>query len=116
MIFSEYLKSVFDYKFSDERVSAVLARRGLDGDVELSSVSEKDIDLATADLYVLLTNIVSGGGKKVQKGNRSVSDRSYSINGYDRRNFLEIANRLYAKWGEKTSVVSSARFVHLKGD
>ena len=32
------------------------------------------------------------------------------------RNFLEIANRLYAKWGEKTSVVSSARFVHLKGD
>lgn len=116
MTLSEYLKGSFDFKFTDANILAVLARRGLDATQPLETVDEKSIDLATADLYLLLANVVSGGGKKVQKGNRSVSERSYQFGVYDRRAFVEMANKLYDKWGEKHLKFSPARFVYLKGD
>ena len=115
MTISEYLKGSFDFTFSDVNITAVLTRRGLTADAPLETVDEKSIDLATADLYMILANVVSGGGRRVQKGNRSVSERTYQFWAYDRRDFRAAANRLYAKWGETTST-SSARFIHLKGD
>ena len=84
-------------------------------DTLLESVDERSIDLAKADLYMILANVVSGGGRRVQKGNRSVSERTYQFGVYDRRDFRAMANKLYAKWGEVAST-SSARFIHLKGD
>lgn len=116
MTLSEYLKGSFDYKFSDANILAVLTRRGLDATQPLETVDERDIDLAMADLYLILANVVSGGGKKVQKGNRSVSERSYDVVTYDRREFRKMANQLYKKWGEKASISASARFTHLRGD
>jgi len=116
MTISEYLKGIFDFKFSDENILAVLTRRGVDATQPLDNVDEKSIDLATADLYVILANVVSGGGKRVQKGNRSVSERSYQFGVYDRRSFMNTANKLYAKWGEITAYPSSVRFTHIKGD
>lgn len=116
MTLSEYIKGSFDFKFTDANISAVLTRRALTPEADLETVSERDMDLAKADLYLILANVVSGGGKKVQKGNRSVSERTYQFGVYDRRAFREMANQLYSKWGENTSVTSSARFIHLKGD
>lgn len=116
MTISEYLKGSFDFSFSDGNIKSVLARRGLSPDTPLDNMGEKDIDLATADLYMVLASAASGGGKRVQKGNRSVSERSYQFGAHDRRAFRDAANLLYAKWGEIDSVPSSAIFVHLKGD
>jgi hypothetical protein len=116
MTISEFLKGSFDFTFSDANILTVLTRRGLTADTPLESVDEKSIDLVQADLYMILANAVSGGGRRVQKGNRSVSERTYQFGVYDRRAFREMANHLYAKWGESASVSSSARFVHLRGD
>lgn len=116
MTISEYLKGSFDFKFSDANISSVLTRRGLEADTLLENVDEKSIDLATADLYIILANVVSGGGRRVQKGNRSASERTYQFGVYDRRAFREMANMLYAKWGVAESVSSSAVFVHIRGD
>lgn len=116
MTISEYLKGSFDFKFSEANLLSVLTRREILPTSDLSSVSEKDIDLATADLYMILANVVSGGGKRVQKGNRSVSERSYTFGVYDRRAFRNMANQLYVKWGEIAEMDSPAVFVHIKGD
>lgn len=115
MTISEFLKGSFDFAFTDANILAVLTRRGLTTDTPLEDVDEKSIDLVQADLYMILANAVSGGGRRVQKGNRSVSERTYQFSVYDRRDFRAMANKLYAKWGETTST-SSARFIHLKGD
>ena len=115
MTISEYLKGSFDFTFTDANISAVLTRRGLTADTPLENVDERNIDLVQADLYMILANVVSGGGRRVQKGNRSVSERTYQFGVYDRRDFRAMANKLYAKWGE-TASTSSARFIHLKGD
>ena len=115
MTISEFLKGSFDFTFSDANILTVLTRRGISADEPFENVSENIRDLATADLYMILANVVSGGGRRVQKGNRSVSERTYQFGVYDRRDFRAMANKLYAKWGETTST-SSARFIHLKGD
>ena len=115
MTISEYLKGSFSYTFSDANIASVLTRRGLTADKPLEDVDEKSIDLAQADLYMILANVVSGGGKRVQKGNRSVSERSYQFGVYDRREFRAMADRLYSKWGESITQ-SPAVFIHLRGD
>lgn len=116
MTISEYLKGSFDFQFKDANILAVLTRRGLNADADLKDVDERSIDLAMADLYMILANVISGGGKRVQKGNRSVSERDYKFGVYDRRDFRAMANMLYAKWGEESQIEPSAVFVHLRGD
>lgn len=115
MTIEEHLRGSFDFKFSDANIATALASHGIALGTEYESVSEKDRDLAKADLYMILANVVSGGGKKVQKGNRSVSERNYQFGVYDRRAFQKQANRLYLKWG--ISVVSpSVKFVRFYGN
>lgn len=115
MTIEEYLRGSFDFQFSDANLASVLASRGIDATSEIHDVSEKDRDLAKADLYIILSNVVSGGGRRVTKGNRSVSERVYQFGVYDRRNFVNQANLLYAKWGEK-KVTSSVKFVKFYGN
>lgn len=116
MTISEFLKGSFDFSFSDANILAVLTRRGLTADSPLADVDDRSIDLVTADLYMILANVVSGGGKRVQKGNRSVTERNYTFGAYDRRDFRAMANKLYLKWGENASSSSPVQFIHLKGD
>jgi len=116
MTISEYLQGSFDFTFSDANINAVLTRRGIAAETPIEDVGEKNMDLATADLYMILANVVSGGGKRVQKGNRSVSERTYQFSIYDRRDFRAMANKLYMKWGEESIVPASVRFLHLRGD
>lgn len=111
MTISEYLKGSFDFKFSDLNITSVLTDRGIQPDTDLSDVSEKDRDLARADLYMILASATSGGGKRVVKGNRSVSERNYSFTASDRSHFRAMANKLYGKWGVETE--SPVRFVKI---
>ena len=85
MTISEFLKGSFDFTFSDANILTVLTRRGISADEPFENVSEKSRDLATADLYIILASAASGGGRRVQKGNRSVSERTYQFGVYDRR-------------------------------
>lgn len=115
MTIEEFLRGSFDFKFSDANISTVLASRGITPSDEFETVSEKDRDLAKADLYMILANVVSGGGKSVKMGNRSVSERNYQFGVYDRRSFASEANKLYAKWGVQDRL-SSVKFVRFYGN
>lgn len=115
MTIEKFLRGGFDFKFSDENISTVLASRSIEPLAPIETVSGKDRDLARADLYMVLASVISGGGKKVQMGNRSVSERNYSFGVTDRRFFASEANRLYAKWGEAERK-SSVKFVRVYGN
>lgn len=99
MTISEYLRGGFSHQFTDANIETVLATRGVSPQTPWQDVSEKDIDLARADLYEILANVVSGGGKKVVKGNRSVSERMVNFGVGDRRYYQARAKELRAKWG-----------------
>lgn len=116
MTVSEYLKGLFDFKFSDSNISSVCAKRGIDPTSDLNSVGEKELDLAQADLYLILANAVSGGGKKVVKGNRSVSERSHTFYSRDRESFMAMARSLYDKWDEPFFNDSSVQFLPIFDD
>ena len=110
-----FLQGKFEYEFSDLNIQSALEGRGLILGTAHTDVSEKDIDLTLSDLYMVLANVTSGGGKSVTKGNRRVTEKSYQFGVTDRANFRSEAVRLRLKWGENTDTISSVKFVKLFG-
>ena len=103
MIIGQYLQGHFEYQFAELNIQTVLARRGIYEEDDHQNISERQVELCLADLYMILANVLNGQGRRVQKGNRSVTERSYSFGITDRANFRAEALRLYAKWGENQS-------------
>lgn len=95
----QYLQGQFDYEFSELNISVALACWQVPAGIPHSEATEKQKDLACSNLYIVLASIVSGGGEKTTKGNRSVSKRTVSFGITDRENFLKMAIALRAKWG-----------------
>ena len=103
MIIGQYFQGNFEYQFSELNIQTVLARRAIYEESDHTDVSERQLELCLADLYMILANVLNGQGRRVQKGNRSVTERSFSFGITDRANFRAEAIRLYAKWGENQS-------------
>ena len=103
MTIGQFLQGHFEYQFTELNIETVLARRNIYVDNDHTDVSEKDRDLCLADLYMILANVLNGQGRRIQKGNRSVTERSFTFGITDRENFRKEALRLYSKWGENQS-------------
>lgn len=110
MTIEKWIKGKIRFELTSDEVEASLASRSIPKGTLLADVDERDRDLLRADLLVLLSTVPSGGGRRVQKGNRSVNESTYTFGVYDRRYFEREANRLYAKWGEQKKI-SSVKFV-----
>lgn len=110
-----YLQGKFEYEFSDLNFQSVFAGRGIEPSSSHTEVSERDTDLALSDLYMILANVTNGGGKRITKGNRTVTEKSYSFGITDRVNFRNEANRLRLKWGEQSLSVPNVKFANLYG-
>lgn len=115
MSIKEYLQGLFEYEFSEQNLQSALVGRGLVAETLFVDVSEKDRDLAQSDLYIVLANATSGGGKHIQKGNRAVTVKSYSFSEADRKRFKYEAIRLRHKWGEATEMVIGVKFSNMFG-
>ena len=113
MTIENFLQGKFEYRFSALNMESTLAGRGITPETPHGDVSEKDTDLALSDLYMILANVTSGSGKKITKGNRSVSDKSLSFGITDRDNFRNEAIRLRAKWGEVAAITPTVKFARL---
>lgn len=114
MTIEKWIKGKIRFELTSDEVDASLASRSILKGTPFADVSERDRDLLRADLLILLSTVPSGGGRRVQKGNRSVSESTYTFGVYDRRYFEKEANRLYAKWGEGRKS-SSVKFVTFGG-
>lgn len=96
----QYLLGQFEENsFTDLNVSVALASWGIPEGIPHTEATEKQKDLASSNLYVVLASKVAGGGEKTTKGNRSISKRTVSFGITDRDNFLKMAIRLRQKWG-----------------
>lgn len=89
---------VADFDIPDATIKAVLYNNSVDGNTDISLVSEKDRDLSLADLYMALATSSSKSGSVYDSDGGWQKGRS-TKNVVDRRWFRDAANRLYLKWG-----------------
>lgn len=115
MTIEQFVIGKFEYEFSALNIESVFTGRGVPCSAEHYSVDEKTIDLIMSDLYMILSNVSNGGGKRITKGNRTITDKSYSFTPTDRTGFRNEANRLRVKWGEASVNVPNVKFANLFG-
>lgn len=86
----EVLKGSVSGNFTDEQLSVLLVKVGLEPNEIYTSENQKAIDLATIETIIFLM----GTSQSVRELDYQVTQRSYS-------DLLGLINTLYAKWGLK---------------
>lgn len=105
-----YLRGMVSYEVPDGALASIMLRRGLDFGVPAAALREKERELCTADLYMWCAGTPSAkndtedadAGWKHKEG-------GWQTSAYDKRLLRQMANDLYAKWGEEGG--SRSRFV-----
>lgn len=104
MTIEDYLRGKVGFEVADNAISVILEDRGIAAGAESSELELRTKELATADLYMWCastpskqdTSYEADGGWKHQKG-------GWESSAYDKRNLREMANKIYAKYGEDVS-------------
>ena len=104
MTIEQYLRGKVGFEVADNAISVILEDRNIDPYLESCEVDIRTKELATADLYMWCastpskqdTSYEADGGWKSQKG-------GWESSAYDKRNLREMANKIYAKYGEDVS-------------
>lgn len=101
MTIEQYLRGKVGFEVSDDAIAVIIEDRGIDPYLESYEVDTRTKELATADLYMWCastpskqdTSFEADGGWKSQKG-------GWESSAFDKRNLREMANAIYAKYGE----------------
>ena len=104
MTIEQYLRGKVGFEVADNAISVILEDRQITPGTDSTSVELRTKELATADLYMWCastpsnqdTSFEADGGWKSQKG-------GWESSAYDKRNLREMANEIYAKYGEDVS-------------
>lgn len=105
MTIEQYLQGKVDFNLTDANIQAILYDHDIAEGEEMSNVTERQKDLALADLYMLLANSsVSSSGEYESDGGwqRQVSAK----NVHNRTGLIELAKALYKKWNVATPETS----------
>lgn len=109
----EYLRGVVGYQIADNALNSILFKRKIAAEAMASSLTEKQLDLCTADLYLRCaatpstqnnTEDSDGGWKHVEGG--------WQTSAFDKRELRAMAKELYEKWGENMPGKSKMKIVH----
>ena len=101
MTIEDYLRGKVGFEVADNAISVILEDREIATGAESWDLDIRTKELATADLYMWCastpskqdTSYEADGGWKHQKG-------GWESSAYDKRNLREMANKIYAKYGE----------------
>lgn len=113
MPIEEYLRGVVSYQVADNALNSILFKRKIAAGEMASALTEKQLDLCTADLYLWCATTPStqnntedsdGGWKHVEGG--------WQTSAYDKRGLRAMAKELYEKWGENMPGKSKMKIVH----
>ena len=96
-----YLKGKVGFEVADSAITVILEDREIPPGADSLDLDLRTKELATADLYMWCastpskqdTSFEADGGWKSQKG-------GWESSAYDKRNLREMANKIYAKYGE----------------
>lgn len=99
MTIEQYLQGKVDFNLNELTIAAILADRNIAEGTQLSTLTQRQKDLALADLYVFVGtsstsssgDYESDGGWQRQRANKNVVNRD---------GLLNLARKLYEKWGE----------------
>lgn len=108
MAIEQYLKGKVDFNLALETIQAILFDRGIEEGSPLSIVTEKQKDLALADVYMFLatssvsssSSYESDGGWQKQTSSKNVTNRAA---------LADLAKALYAKWGEAPAATTTGK-------
>lgn len=99
MTIEQYLQGRVDYNLNDTTIPAILYDRGIAEGTDVRQVTERQKDLALADLYMFLaTSSTSSSGDYESDGGWQRQRSSKNV--YDRNGLVALAKALYAKWNE----------------
>lgn len=111
---SEYLQGVSEL-LTESAMRVILAKRGLNPDTEVSELTEKELDLAEAEVYYMLCNLPVGGATtKDVDGTWSHSEGGWTVSGANIEEWWRKYTWLREKWGQKVIAKSTIR-VHSRG-
>ncbi|MFA6717696.1 MAG: hypothetical protein WCS15_01315 [Prevotella sp.] len=108
-----WLRGKIDFNFTEESINAALFDRGVAQGSYVSEVTTRQRELCYADLLMYAASssssttgeYVSDGGWQHQKSNKNVVDRA---------SMKETASKIYAKWNDTASALTSSGRVTLK--
>ena len=113
MPIEDYLRGVVSYQVADNALNSILFKRKIAAGEMASALTEKQLYLCTADLYLWCATTPStqnntedsdGGWKHVEGG--------WQTSAYDKRELRAMAKELYEKWGENMPGKSKMKIVH----
>lgn len=112
MTIEDFLRGATAYDIADNALKRVLVKRNIALGTMVSTLGEKQIDLATADIYMWCASTPSSkndtedsdGGWKHKEG-------GWQTSAYDKRQLREMARELYGKWKEEFVKGSRMRII-----
>ena len=97
----DYLRGVVNVSISDTALKSICKRLKITPGSEYDSLSEKQVDLSTAWLYVWLSGSPTTSSKISDKdGDWSHSEGGETMSANVLKGYLKMANELFAKWDE----------------
>jgi hypothetical protein len=97
----DYLRGVVNVGISDAALKSICKRLGITPGTEYDELSEKQVDLSTAWLYVWLSGSPTTSSKISDKdGDWSHSEGGETMSANVLKGYLRMANELFAKWDE----------------
>lgn len=113
MSIEEYLGSVTSYDVPDNSIKGILIRRGIRFGSQITSLTERDIDLATADVYMwCATTPSSKSSTEDSDGLWKHKEGGWATSAFDKRELRRMARELYSKWGEDLAKGSRFRIIN----
>lgn len=110
----QYLRGTVGFEIPDLAINTILTKRQIDAGTMVSMLSEKQLDLCTADLYMYCASTPSVKGVNIDAhGSWKHQEGGWESSAFDKRNLRNMANDLYAKWGETEIQKSAFRLVRL---
>ena len=103
----DYLRGKVGFEIPDNALHSIFVDRGLyKGDI-VDGLDKRTLELATADLYMYCASTPSvKGSTEDAHGSWRHKDGGWESSAYDKRNLRQMANDIYAKYGENTKVKS----------
>ena len=110
----DYLQGV-SALLSEDALRMILAKRHLSPDTPIEDLTEKELDLAEAEVYYQLSNLPVGGAtQKDVDGSWSHTEGGWTVSGANIAEWWRKYTFLREKWGEKILTKSTIR-VHARG-
>ena len=112
----DYLRGKVGFEVPDSALLTIFADRNLVKGYPVSELDKRTLDLATADLYMYCASTPSvKGSTEDSHGGWKHKDGGWESSAYDKRTLRQMANEIYAYYGEKTnSKTGTFKFIQLR--